>query len=1099
MTGEPTLRPPRPHRLIPSLRPGGLPGSEQGRRRLSLLFAGTGLLFLLPLAVLLYDFQSEIGRGLQVARLEREGVAYSRPLTALLLDSVQSEGTPSRRVLLVADVAAMDRADRAYGKDLGTSADWQRLREEWRALGASGAGRAPARPDPEVREHFGQGLADLLTKDGNNSNLILDPDMDSYYTMDTAITQLPLIILNTGQAKATVALSPTGPAGLSPVGQEHLTTLQGQIQTPLIAIRYDLGQAAGATPALRPALDAPAQALDSVTQTYVNGVNQPRMPPSSEAVFDAGRAYDRAALTALDGLLARRIATFSGRRTRVDCLTAACASCALLFFLVLYRATMSTLHQAREAEAETRRGEERYRSLVEASPDGIIVYADGRLVYVNAATLPLLGASHAGQLLGRLVLDFVHPDFHAEVRERIARIQEERGANPLHHYRYLRLDGAVIDVEVVSTPVVWEGQPAGQVLIRDVTERIQAEAERREAEAAIRASDARLRTVIASVPVIVFALDTHGVFTFSDGMGLEAQGLKPGEIVGRSIFDVYAGQTEMLDHLQVALAGSAHTWESEVGVRFYEIHVTPLLGEGGRAASGQGELTGVVGVAYDLSDHKHLQRQFAHQAFHDSLTGLPNRALFLDRLDHALARSERRQTAVAVLFVDLDNFKVVNDSLGHAAGDGLLSEVALRLGSCARAGDTVARLGGDEFTLLMEDLPGPEAATEIAARIAAALCPPVVLGGRSFSVTASIGLALSGVGLSDLGIAGSDIPAASAGDLLREADIAMYQAKNGGKARWALFDRGMNARAQERMELEGDLRRAISESGGAENARILQEARAESARTLERTRDEKAVEGGSRALSGGELTLHYQPIVSLANGDIVEVEALARWNHPRHGQIPPLTFIPIAEESGMIADLGLWVLREACRQTRRWQESHRQDPLLVVGVNLSVRQLEQPDLVAQVARVLAETGLPPACLKLEVTESVMMGNAEGTIAHLVALKALGIRLAIDDFGTGYSSMAYLSAFPLDTLKIDRAFVSHLDQPDGYAIVQAIVTLAQSLGLEITSEGIETEAQWHTLRGLGCERGQGYFFARPQTAEALEARLASVAEACPQPT
>ena len=1042
-----------------SRRAGVLPPREDGRREavrrgLSVRFAATGLLFLLPLTVLLFDFQGEIGRGLQTARLEREGVALSRPLTALLLDSVQAEGTPSKRIVLASDVAAVDRADLAYGEDLGTHAGWLRLRAEWRALGAAGPGRAPARPDPEARAHFGQGLADLLTTTGNNSNLILDPDMDSYYTMDTAITQLPLIGLSMGQAKATAALSPTGPVGLSPVGRERLTTLRGQIGTAAAAIRYDLGQATGATPALKPALDAPAQALDRAAQVYVNGVDQPRIPPSSDDVFEAGRAYDRAALAALDGLLARRIAAFSARRARVDGLAAACGVLALGFFLGLYRATMRTLRQAREAEAEMRRGEERYRSLVESSPDGIIVYADGRLVYANAATLPLLGASQSGELLGRSVLDFVHPDCHAEVRERIVRLEEGR-ANPLHSYKYLRLDGAAIDVEAVSTPVVWEGQPAGQVLIRDVTERVRAERERRAAESAVRESDARLRTVIASVPVIVFALDTAGVFTSSDGQGLAAQGLAPGEVVGRSIFEVYAGQTEMLDHVTVALGGSAHTWTSETGERYYETHATPLRDEGGA-------LTGVVGVAYDLTDHKRLERQLAHQAFHDSLTGLPNRALFLDRLAHALARSERRGTAVAVLFVDLDNFKVVNDSLGHAAGDVLLSEVAGRLGACARAGDTVARLGGDEFTLLLEDLPHPQAATDVAARIADALRAPLTLQGRPFSVTASVGLAISGLVLDR-----PNTPAASAGDLLREADVAMYQAKNGGKARCAVFDRDMNTQAQERMELEGDLRRAIGDNQRVETGRI-----------------------------GGELLLHYQPIVALETGTLVEVEALARWNHPRRGLLPPLTFIPIAEECGMIVDLGLWVLREACRQTRRWQEDHPQNPPLIVGVNLSVRQLEQPDLVAQVARVLAETGLSPACLKLEVTESVMMGNAEGTAARMAALKALGVRLAVDDFGTGYSSMAYLSAFPLDTLKIDRAFVQRLDQPDGRAIVQAIVTLARSLNLEITSEGIETEAQWHELRAMGCERGQGYYFARPQTAEALEARLAAPPELAP---
>jgi len=911
-----------------------LPRYEQGRRRLPSRFIVTGLLFLLPLGVLLYDFQGEIGRGIQVARLERDGVAYSRPLSALLLDSVQSDSDPSRLPAVASDMAIMDEADSTYGQTLGTHDDWCQLQAEWRRLNEPDLTMEQKR---ERQTHFEQGLADLLTTTGNTSNLILDPDMDSNYTMDTVIAQLPQIIISSGQTNAAAALLPTGSATLPPVDQERIITLRGQINAPMVAVRYDIGQATGAAPLLSPVLTGPTQNLDTAVQAYmgaiqddINSMSHPRTPPSPRAVYQTGRQYDQAAFGSLDGLLAQRIAVFSERRGRVFSLAAVCTFFALLFFGGLYRVTMKTLRQAQEAE-------------------------------------------------------------------------------------------------------------------------------RRIAEAASREVDMRLQTVISSVPVVVFALDTRGVFTFSDGQGLSALGLTPGEVVGRSIFEVYAGEAEMLDPVPVALAGFPHTWTYEVRGRHHETHMTPLHDD-------DGTLTGVVGVAYDLTEHKRLERQLAHQAFHDSLTGLPNRALFVDRLNHALARSERQQSAVAVLFVDLDNFKVVNDSLGHSVGDALLSEVAARLGACARAGDTVARLGGDEFTLLLEDLPGRAAATEVASRIAESLAVPLTLEGRTFTVTASIGLALSSLTKSGTLLTESGVLGTSGNDLLREADVAMYQAKNGGKARWVVFDRGMNSQAQERMELEGDLRHAIAASTASAQ---------------------------SKASVSGELVLHYQPIVDLDTGILVEVEALARWRHPKRGLILPLKFIPIAEECGMIADLGQWVLREACRQTHRWQQDHPQDIPLVVGVNLSLRQLENPDLVPQIARILAETRLPPACLKLEITESVMMGDTENTIACLQALKELGVRIAVDDFGTGYSSMAYLSAFPLDTLKIDRAFVSRLNQPDGLAIVQAIVTLAYSLGLEITSEGIETEAQWHELQALGCHLGQGYFFASPQTAEALEARLVAL--------
>ena len=696
------------------------------------------------------------------------------------------------------------------------------------------------------------------------------------------------------------------------------------------------------------------------------------------------------------------------------------------------RATAANIRQVLDAQGRTRQSEERYRGLVEYSPEAIFVYCADTIVYANAAALVLFGAPQAEDLLGRCVFDIIHPDTLPVARERARRSQQESLPSALAEQKYVRLDGIPVDVESVSTPISWEGRPAGQVLARDVTER-------KAAEEAIRLSEARLRTVIETLPVIVFALDSHGVFTFSEGRGLEALRLAPGEVVGKSVFDVYREYPAMLEHLQGALGGAAHSWTGQAQGRTYETRVAPMRDAGGR-------LAGVVGASYDLTEHKRLEEQLVHQAFHDALTGLPNRALFLDRLQHALAYAPRRRSHVAVLFVDLDNFKVVNDSLGHQAGDALLVTVAERLTPCLRAGDTLARLGGDEFTVLLEDVTDVVAASEIAVRVAEALRMPVTLQGHAVVVSASIGLALSAV-------VADDRAAASADDLLREADIAMYQAKNGGKDHYAVFDREMNVRALERLELEGDLRRAIDL---------------------------------------GELVLHYQPIVSLETGGIQEVEALVRWEHPQRGLIPPAKFIPIAEETGLIVPLGWWVLSEACRQGRAWQAGHPRQPPLVVGVNLSVRQLEQPDLIAQVVQALRETGLPAECLKLEITESVLVGNLDRILAKMEGLRALGVQLAIDDFGTGYSSMAYLSALPVDTLKIDRAFIQKIGEPEGRAIVQAIVTLAKSLNLKITSEGIETRDQWERLQELGGDHGQGYYFARPQTCEALEAMLAEPA-------
>ncbi len=431
-----------------------------------------------------------------------------------------------------------------------------------------------------------------------------------------------------------------------------------------------------------------------------------------------------------------------------------------------------------------------------------------------------------------------------------------------------------------------------------------------------------------------------------------------------------------------------------------------------------------------------LNEKLEHQAFHDPLTGLANRALFLDRVEHALAR--RGGSPVAVLFLDLDNFKVVNDSLGHPAGDSLLIATTERLRGCLRPQDTIARLGGDEFTVLLEDLLHPDEAMLTAERIRGQLLESFLLDGRQVVIGASIGVTLAHAGEQQ-----------RANDLLREADVAMYRAKTNGRGRIEVFDASMALRAADRFELETDLR------GAAER---------------------------------GELVLHYQPIVELATGRIAEVEALLRWNHPRRGMIPPDSFIPLAEETYLIVPVGRWVLAEACRQVVEFHAAWPSEPPLVLSVNLSGRQIEDPRLADIVREVLDETGLAPENLKLEITETVAMRDADTTVRTLNELRSLGIRLAIDDFGTGYSSLAQLHRFPIDSLKIDRSFVARLGDGRDGGVVRTIIALAQTLKLVVTAEGIETAEQQQLLLLEGCEQGQGYYLARPQPAQSLDALL-----------
>jgi len=704
--------------------------------------------------------------------------------------------------------------------------------------------------------------------------------------------------------------------------------------------------------------------------------------------------------------------------------------------------TFRDLTERVRVEKSFRKAQERYRTLVEQLP---------AVVYVNT----LEGPGYAGytspqaEVMLGYPLDAweVNPLFwttllHPGDKERV--VGENTRANaagePLVlEYRMISRNGQVVWVRDESILLRDEsGQPLHrQGALFDITER-------KKAEKALREAEIRYRTLIEQIPAVTYIDRADGsdkplytspqieeMLGYTPEEWLEGrlwlQCLHPDDIerilAADERFEV--GDEPFSEEYRLIAKDGSVVWVREDAVVTRDETGEPLFWQG---------------VLFNITQRKVLEEQLQHQAFHDTLTGLPNRALFYDRLKHAVVHTQRHGGKVAVLFMDLDDFKVVNDSLGHKAGDKLLVDVAGRLCASLRSEDTAARIGGDEFAVLLEHLADVGEATQVAERIMDKLRSPFELGERETFVTASVGVAFGGTtGTKKL-----------SEELMRDADMAMYRAKRSGKARYALFEEAMSARALERLELTDDLRRALARE---------------------------------------ELAIQYQPKVSLTTGRTVGFEALLRWHHPVRGHLLPARFVPLAEETGLIVPIGEWVLREACDQAIEWQQRYPSDPPLVVCVNLSARQLHTSDLYRVVGQILQESGLESSSLDLEITESVAMEDAPATAATLKELHILGVRVIVDDFGTGYSSLSRLESFPVDYIKIDRSFVDKLEEETGARVlVKAMIDLAHALDLEVIAEGVETAWQLELLREMGCDFAQGYYFSRPLGSEAAQVLL-----------
>jgi diguanylate cyclase (GGDEF)-like protein/PAS domain S-box-containing protein len=547
-------------------------------------------------------------------------------------------------------------------------------------------------------------------------------------------------------------------------------------------------------------------------------------------------------------------------------------------------------------------------------------------------------------------------------------------------------------------------------------------------------ADGLFRSLYASSPQAGLVLDGAGLVVLANARAERLLGCPRAELIGRAIEDFIlwgtepaapgeAGPADPEGEDQVIEAHARREDGSELPVR---LTVTPV-----RIEDQEFRSLAIV----DRSEGARRAALREHEASHDPLTGLPNRTLFLDRLEHALARARRSMRPLAVVFLDLDDFKLINDTRGHDVGDLMLVALTPKLASALRPGDTIARFGGDEFVVLCEDLTGEADAIGIATRIAEASSAPVRVGGVEHTITVSAGVALVG-----------DPATASPAGLLRDADAAMYRAKAGGKGRVAMFDEGMRARLIERVAIESSLRKALD-------------------------RD--------------ELRVFYQPVMSLRDNRIVSVEALLRWQHPHRGLLEPGAFIAVAESSGLIVRIGEWVMEQACLQAVAWQAAAPDAEPIHVSVNVSAQQLIRSDVASSVARVLDVTGLEPGLLDLEITEAMLLRDVDSSASALQNLKRLGVRLVLDDFGTGYSSLSFLKRLTIDALKIDRSFIENLgeEEEDGM-IIGAVLSMANALDIDVTAEGVETGAQLARLRTHGCDSVQGFLFSRPAPAEKI---------------
>ena len=677
------------------------------------------------------------------------------------------------------------------------------------------------------------------------------------------------------------------------------------------------------------------------------------------------------------------------------------------------------IHDRKIAE-EIARKSEAYRNLFKHANDAILIFDPASEIILDAS-------NKAFEIYGRKREEFVGHSLK-EMSQNVSRGTQELekllhdGVYEEFESIHLRGDGTPLHLLINAAVIDYQGQKAILTINRDVTAR-------KKTEDALREREEHFRLLVEGVKdYAIFMLSPQGHIVSWNAGAERLKGYTAEEAIGRHFSCFYTDEDRTVGHPEEELVIAEREGRyQEEGWRVHKngskflasVLITALRNE-------SGQLHGFSKITHDITERKRAEEQLLHNALHDALTGLPNRTLFLEHLRRAIERNLKRQEKpFAVLFLDFDHFKLINDSLGHMEGDNLLRLIARRLTNCLRPGDTVARIGGDEFTILLEDLSPSGEVLQIVERLQNSLKETFDLRGNEVSTSASIGIVSSNTNYTD------------PETMLRDADIAMYCAKAGGKARYEIFNQKMHEQASSRLKLEIELRQAVERE---------------------------------------EFCVYYQPIISLRTDRIKGFEALVRWHHPARGIVSPLEFISVAEETGLIIPLGLWILRQSCRQLRSWQN---EDASLSISVNLSCKQFKQPDLVERIIEIIRDTKIEPGSLRLEITESHLMEDSETAISILNRLRMHNIKLSMDDFGTGYSSLSYLHRLPIDYLKIDRSFVSQMQiNSENREIVRTIILLAKNLNLEVIAEGIETVEQADYLKTLNCDFGQGYLYSKP---------------------